>query len=267
MGNSIEGRRALLTGASGGIGGAIATALHDRGAHLVITGRRAQALEELKGRLGDRTDVVVSDLSSHADVGRLLDSAGQVDILVANAALPASGTLESFSPEQIDRAIDVNLRAPIQLTRALAPAMVERGAGALVYISSISGKLAAPRASMYSATKFGLRGFAFSLGQDLVGTGVGVSCVFPGFVSDAGMFADADMDAPAGIGTSTPEEVAAAVVRGIETGKAEIDVAPLSVKLTARMNGLAPGMVAGMARRLGGEKVASELASRQTDKR
>ena len=149
-------------------------------------------------------------------------------MLVANAALPASGELTSFSPDEIDRAIDVNLRAPIQLTRALMPPMVERDAGALVYISSVSGKIASPRASMYSATKFGLRGFAFSLGQDLNGSGVGVTCVFPGFVSDAGMFADAEMDAPSGIGTSTPEEVAAAVIRGIETGKAEIDVAPLS---------------------------------------
>jgi short-subunit dehydrogenase len=200
-------------------------------------------------------------------VGQLLSDAGQVDILVANAALPASGELDSFTPEQIDRAIDVNLRAPIQLTRALAPLMVERGSGSLVYISSVAGKLAAPGASMYSATKFGLRGFAFSLGQDLHDKGVGVTCVFPGFISDAGMFADADMDLPTGIGTSTPQEVAAAVVRGIETGKAEIDVAPLSVKLSARFNGVAPGVVAGIARRLGGEKVASELASKQTEKR
>jgi short-subunit dehydrogenase len=267
MAISIEGRRVLLTGASGGIGGAIAHALHSKGATVVLTGRRAGALEELRDSLGDRAEIVVSDLSDPSEVGSLLTSAGQVDALVANAALPASGELTSFSPEEIDRAIDVNLRAPIQLTRALMPPMVERGSGALVYISSISGKLASPRASMYSATKFGLRGFAFSLGQDLIGTGVGVTCVFPGFVSDAGMFADAEMDAPAGIGTSTPQEVAAAVVRGIETGKAEIDVAPLGVKLSARMNGVAPGMVAGIARRLGGEKVASELASRQAEKR
>ena len=101
-------------------------------------------------------------------------------MLVANAALPAAGRLDSFTAQEIDRALDVNLRAPMQLTRALVPAMVERGTGHVVLISSLSGKVASAGASIYSATKFGLRGFGFSLNEELRGTGVGVTTVFPG---------------------------------------------------------------------------------------
>ena len=85
---------------------------------------------------------------------------------MANAALPASGRVEDFDPEQIDRALDVNLRAPIQLTRALLPGMFERGRGHVVLVSSLSGKAASARSSIYSATKFGLRGFASGLRED-----------------------------------------------------------------------------------------------------
>jgi short-subunit dehydrogenase len=264
---TIEGRRALLTGASGGIGGAIAKALHDKGATVVLSGRRADALEEVRSTLGDRAEVVVADLAGAADIPHLLASAGDIDILVANAALPASGELESFTSEQIDRAVDVNLRAPIQLTRAMAPSMVQRGEGHLVYISSIAGKIASGGGALYSATKFGIRGFAFALGQDLKGTGVGVTCVFPGFVSDAGMWADAAMDTPTGIGTSTPKQVAQGVISGIEKDRAEVDVAPAFMRFSARLNGVAPGLVAGISRRLGGHDVAAELAKRQQEKR
>ncbi len=124
-----------------------------------------------------------------------------MDILVANAALPGSGRLESFSMEQIDRALDVNLRAPIALAHALAPAMVERGSGHLLFVSSLSGKTAAPGSSLYNATKYGLRGFAAALRAELRDSGVGVSAVFPGFIRDAGMFADSGAKLPPGVGT------------------------------------------------------------------
>ena len=98
---------------------------------------------------------------------RLAEAAGAVDVLVANAALPASGRVEDFDPDEIDRSIDVNLRAPIQLTRALLPGMLERGRGHVVLVSSLSGKVASPRSGLYSATKFGLRGFAAGLREDV----------------------------------------------------------------------------------------------------
>jgi short-subunit dehydrogenase len=268
MALDLNGARVLLTGASGGIGNAIARALNARGAHLVVTGRRTDALNELRDELGtDRVDVLQADLAEREDTNALPERAGRIDVLVANAALPASGKLGSFTPEQLDRAIEVNFRAPLHLAHALLPAMLERGSGHLVFVSSLSGKIAAGGGSVYSATKFGLRGFGMSLHDELHGTGVGVTTVFPGFISDAGMFADAKVDLPPGIGTKTPEQVAKGLIEGIERNKAEVDVAPVMLRATSWISGAAPAAVAAMNRRLGASKVADGLAEGQRDKR
>jgi short-subunit dehydrogenase len=263
----LNGARVLLTGASGGIGNAIARALHERGAALAITGRRADALERLRDELGDRVEVLVADLCDRGDVEALPGRAGDVDVLVANAGLPGSGSLDSFSPEQIDRAIEVNLRAPIQLTLALLPGMRERGRGHLVYVSSLSGKIPAAGATVYAATKFGLRGFGASLHDELHGTGVGATTVFPGFISDAGMFADSGVKLPPGVGTKPPEKVAAAVIEGIEKGRVEIDIAPIALRATGKLAGIAPAAVSAVNRRFGGRDIAHGLAEAQREKR
>ncbi len=127
--------------------------------------------------------------------------------------------------------LEVNLRAPIALARCLAPDMIARGHGHMVFVSSLSGKAASPASSIYSATKFGLRGFALALRADLAPHGVGVSTVLPGFIRDAGMFAEADVTLPRGVGTRSPEQVAEAVMRAIEKNRAEVDVAPLALRL------------------------------------
>jgi uncharacterized protein len=263
----LAGRRALVTGATGGIGNAIAVALHGRGAHVVISGRRQEALDELASRLGTRVEVVPADLAERDAPGRLAAAAGSVDVLVANAALPASGRVEDFDPDQIDRALDVNLRAPVQLTRALLPGMLERGRGHLVFVSSLSGKAASPRSGIYSATKFGLRGFAAGVREDVEEKGIGVTVVFPGFVSDAGLFAESGVRLPPWVGTRTPEQVAAAVVRGVERERAEVDVAPLGLRLGTRVAALAPVTAARVQRRLGSERIADALAEAQRGKR
>jgi short-subunit dehydrogenase len=264
----LDGARVLLTGASGGIGNAIARALWERGAHVLLTGRRAEALEELAADLGaDRVEVLVADLADRDPVAALPGRAGRVDVLVANAALPASGDLGSFSLAEIDRSLDVNLRAPVFLAHALLPAMLERDSGHLVFVSSLSGKIAQGGGSIYSATKFGLRGFGMSLHDELHGTGVGATTVFPGFIRDAGMFADADVKLPPGVGTRPPSAVASAVVEGIEKGRAEIDVAPLMVRAGGWLAGAAPALVAGLNRRAGARDVAAGLAEAQRDKR
>ena len=255
----------LVTGASGGIGGAIARALHGRGAHVVLTGRRETQLEELRASLGDRAEALSADLAQHDGAAELAKAVGAVDVLVANAALPASGRVEEFDPEQIDRALDVNLRAPIQLTRALLPGMLERGRGHLVFVSSLSGKTASPRSSIYSATKFGLRGFAAGLREDVEPRGIGVTVVFPGFVSEAGFFADSGVKLPRWVGTRTPEQVAAAVVEGIERGRAELDVAPLGLRIGTRVAALAPVTIGRLQRRLGSERIADALTDAQRD--
>jgi uncharacterized protein len=263
----LNGRSVLLTGATGGIGLAIARALHGRGARLLVTGRREELLESLRGELGEDVEVQPADLAVAGDVEALAARAAGADVVVANAALPAAGRLDGFEPGQIDRALDVNLRAPIQLARAAVPGMVERGSGHLVFISSMSGKVAAGGGSVYSATKFGLRGFAFSLRDELRGTGVGVSTVFPGFIRDAGMFADTGLSLPRGVGTRTPEQVAAAVLRGIERDKAEIDVAPLAMRAAARLAAVSPSLVAAGARRMGSSSFAEGLEQAQREKR
>jgi uncharacterized protein len=264
----LGGARALVTGASGGIGGAIARALHARGAQLVLTGRREEQLAELRAALGgERVELVSLDLAERDGPARLAEAAGAVDVLVANAGLPASGRVEDFEPDAIDRALDVNLRAPIQLTRALLPGMLERGRGHVVLVSSLSGKVASLRSGIYSATKFGLRGFAAGLREDLGESGVGVTVIFPGFVSDAGFFAESGVKLPRWVGTRTPEQVAAAVIRGIEHGRAELDVAPLGLRVGTRLAELAPVTAARLQRRLGSERIADGLSAAQRDKR
>lgn len=255
----------LLTGATGGIGGAVARALAARGASVVLTGRRAEPLEALAGEIGGRA--VAADLAERDAVAQLIADAGDVDVLVANAALPASGELTSFSADEVDRALDVNLRAPIQLARLLTPVMCARRSGHMVFVSSLSGRTAGPHSSLYSATKFGLRGFSLGLRQDLAEHGVGVSCVFPGFVRDAGMFADSGAMLPPGVGTSSPEEVAAGIIRAIERNRGEVDVAPLAMRAGARLGGLAPELTASVQGRLGSFKVARAIGAGQRDKR
>jgi uncharacterized protein len=261
----ISGSRVLLTGATGGLGQAIARALWHKGAHLTLTGRRTDVLEPLAKELDARALAV--DLNDPAALERLVADAGEVDILIANAALPASGMLGSFSMEQIDRALDVNLRAPIALAHALLPQMRERGRGHVVIMSSLSGKTATSGSSIYNATKFGLRGFTLAMRSELHGSGVGVSGVFPGFIRDAGMFAEAGVKLPPGVGTRSPEDVAKAVVNAIERNRAEIDVAPISLRLGSAFSGLAPELSSRISRAMGADKVVDQLAENQLTKR
>jgi short-subunit dehydrogenase len=264
----LDGRIALLTGASGGLGGAIARALAARGATVLLSARRVAELEALAEEIGGRA--LPADLASSgatSAVEALVAAAGHVDVLVSNAGLPGSGELDSLSPAEIDRVIDVNLRAPMQLARLLAPSMRARRTGHLLFVSSLSDKAAGPHSSVYSATKFGLRGFALALRQDLAPDGVGVSLVSPGFVRDAGLFADSGAALPRGVGTSSPAEVAAAVVRAIERDKAAIDVAPLGMRAGARIAVVAPVTAAAVQKRLGSFAIARAIAAGQRDKR
>jgi short-subunit dehydrogenase len=262
---SIRDSKILVTGATGGIGHAIARTLHARGGQLTLTGRRLEVLEQLRAELGDRVAIVAADLADRDELAALAER-GSYDVLVANAALPASGPWDRFSSEQIDAAIDVNLRAPMQLSRALAPAMVERGSGQIVLVSSLAGKVASPRSAIYSATKFGLRGFGFSMNEDLRGTGVGVSSIYLGFISDAGMFHETGVKLPKGFGTRKPEQVADAIASAIEKGPAEVDVAPLSMRSGAWAFGAVPSLVASLQRKLGGERVGGQIVDKQSSK-
>ncbi|MEA2171622.1 MAG: hypothetical protein QOF76_4922 [Solirubrobacteraceae bacterium] len=262
---NLSGKRVLLTGATGGLGGAIAHALAARGAELVLTGRRTDVLEPLAAAVGGVA--IAADLSEPDAIDALLAEAGEIDVLVANAALPGSGPLLSYTTDEIDRALAVNLRSPMLLARALGERMVARGSGHMVFTSSLSGKAASPGASVYAATKFALRGFALCLREDFVGTGVGVSLVSPGFITGAGMFEDTGIKLPPGVGSSPVEDVGAAVVKAIESGRTEIVVAPLAMRAGSALSGLFPGPVGAIQRHLGAKKIADAMGDAQRVKR
>lgn len=255
----IRDSTVLLTGATGGLGEAIARELGGRGAQLILTGRRTDVLGGLASQLGARA--LAADLADRAGIDRLLGEAGDVDILVANAALPGAGRLDEFEMEEVDRTLEVNLRAPIALAHALAPSMARRGKGHLLFVSSLSGKAPSAMTSLYNATKFGLRGFALGLRPELRERNVGVSVVCPGFIREAGMFEDSGARLPPGVGTRSPRDVGRAVAEAIEHNRAEVDVAPLTLRMGAVFAGIAPGIAATVTRRTGSDKLAAEMAA------
>jgi short-subunit dehydrogenase len=251
----------LVTGATGGIGQAIARTLAEKGASLVLSGRRADVLEPLAKELDART--IVADLAQRTDVHRLIEECADVDIVVANAALPSSGPALELTEEQIARSVEVNLTAPMLMAVAMAPAMLERGKGHFVFISSLSGKASVAGTALYSATKFGLRGFALGLREDLDGTGVGSSLVLPGFVRDAGMFANTGVTPPPGIRTVTPQAVADNVVKAIEQNRPELVVAPFEARLATAFAGAAPRPASVISKFIPTESFTNEIAEAQ----
>jgi uncharacterized protein len=255
----LSGARVLLTGATGGLGQAIARALRAAGAHLTLTGRQTDVLEPLASELS--ADSIAADLSAPADVRRVLDEAGRVDVLIANAALPGAGYALDYTEDEIDQVLGVNLRAPIVMACGAARQMRERGSGQIVLIGSLSGKSASEQSAMYNATKFGLRGFAHGLRQDLHGTGVGVSIVLPGFVSEAGMFAKSGATLQRGVRTVPPDAVARAVLQAITRDRMEISVAPVELRIGATLGSVLPGLSAAVQRRAGGSAMAADIAA------
>ncbi len=260
----LEGARALVTGANGGLGQAIAAALRAQGADLIVTGRQRPALEALARDLGGRA--ISADLADPDQVAGLMEEAGDVDILVANAALPGSGDLAEWDQPGVDTLLQVNLGAPVAMTLALLPTFRSRGSGHFVYISSLSGRIASPGTALYSATKFGIRGFAAGLRCDLHRSGIGCSVVSPGFVRDAGMFAKTGVHLPKGIGSVTSSQVASAVVKAIRTDRAEITVAPLPLRIASSIAGLAPAVSTTVQARFGRE-LSDQIVAAQKSRR
>lgn len=228
--------RLLLTGATSGLGPVLARALHVAGYRLVLSGRRAEALTPLARELVG-SETIVADLARRPDVERLAQDAGEVDVLVANAGVGSRGGLLEMDVAGIDETVEVNLRAPLVLTRLLLEGMVARRRGQIVLMASMAGQAPAPGQVVYGPTKAGLRAFGFAVRNELRGTGVGVSLVSPYFVSEAGMFARTGARAP---GEVTPRQVSDAVLRAIRRNPAEITVAPAWLRLGRRVPGAFP---------------------------
>ena len=260
----ISGANVLITGASGGIGEAIAHAVAAKGGRLILTGRRSAVVSALAERLGG--NAIAADLATPDGPAELVREAGHVDILIANAGVPASGAVTEYTIDEIDRAIDVNLRAPVILAKLLAEQMIPRRRGPLVFMSSLSGKSASAGTALYNGTKFGVRGFSLGLRDDLRPHGIGVSSIFPGPVRDAGMIADSAVSLPR-LGTRTAAQVAHATVRAIERNRAETTVAPVGLRAATLVGALAPDTAARLARLSGSDKIVTAISEGQRSKR
>ncbi|MGA9442497.1 MAG: 3-oxoacyl-[acyl-carrier-protein] reductase [Methyloceanibacter sp.] len=183
----LSGKGALVTGATGGIGGAIAKALHDQGATVAISGTNAAKLEKLAGELGDRVFVLPCDLRDRTAVAGLAEDAekavGQVDILVNNAGITKDNLFMRMKDEEWDDVLSVNLTSVFALTRGIVRGMMRRRGGRIVNIASISGVLGNPGQGNYAASKAGLVGMTKSLAREVAARGITANCIAPGFIS------------------------------------------------------------------------------------
>lgn len=254
---NLSGANAILTGASRGIGPYIARTLAARGVNLVLAARNAEKLEETRRAcetMGVRAIAVPTDVTSMDDLHRLVDTAerelGAIDILVNNAGIEITASVNGHTIEQVDDIVRTNLNAPIWLTKLVLPAMLARRRGAIVNVSSLAGKSATPYNAIYSATKHGLNGFTSSLSIELDDTGVNAGVVCPGFVADAGMWADTGQKAPRMMREVAPQKVADAVMKAIE-GSVEVLVAPGPIRPLFALAQLFPGLTKIATKRLG----------------
>ncbi len=183
----LSGKTALVTGASGDIGRAIAKALHGQGARVALTGTRAEALNQLAGELGERAHVVAANLSDPADTERLAKDAeaalgGQLDILVNNAGITKDGLLMRMKDEDWQAVIEVNLNAGMRLSRAALRGMMKRRYGRIIGISSVVGATGNPGQANYAAAKAGMIGFSKALAQEVASRGITVNVIAPGMI-------------------------------------------------------------------------------------
>ena len=182
----LGGRNALVTGASGDIGRAIARALHRQGAKVALSGTRAEALNQLAGELGERAVVVAANLSDPADTERLAKDAeaalGQIDILVNNAGITKDGLLLRMKDEDWQAVLEVNLNAGMRLSRAALRGMMKRRWGRIIGISSVVGSTGNPGQANYAAAKAGMIGFSKALAQEVASRGITVNLIAPGMI-------------------------------------------------------------------------------------
>ena len=218
----LKGRKALVTGATGGIGGAVARALHARGAEVVLSGTRREVLDKLAAELGERVHVVPANLADTAEVEALVPAAeeamGGLDILVNNAGITRDNLFMRMKDEEWDAVLAVNLTSAFRLSRAAVKGMMRRRFGRIISIGSIVGATGNPGQGNYAAAKAGLVGMTKALAAEVASRGITVNCVAPGFIATPMTDALNEKqresilgNVPAGrLGTS--EEVAAAVV-------------------------------------------------------
>jgi short-subunit dehydrogenase len=255
---NLQGKYVLLTGGSRGIGPFIAEALAKRGAHIALAARSKEALRRTASSLGTygvKTTICPVDLAQAQQrldlVRTVLDEFGCIDILVNNAGLETEGSFLSLSWEAIRETIEVNLVAPMVLTHLVLPHMLDRKGGHVVNIASTGAKSGTPYDAVYCGTKAGLTEWTRGLRLELTGTGVYFSTIFPGYITETGMFARFNMMPPWIIGSCTPSQVVRTVVRAIERRKQEVIVNSRPLRPAYALAELFPTMRDRLVRLLG----------------
>ena len=218
----LSGKTALVTGASGGLGSAIATALHGQGASVVLSGTRVEALEVVAAELGERAFVVPANLGDAESLDALAKQAeaatGQLDILVNNAGLTRDNLAMRLKDEDWETVLNVNLTAAFRLSRAVLRGMMKRRWGRIIGITSIVGVTGNPGQANYAASKAGMIGMAKSLAQEVASRGITVNCLAPGFIETAMTDALGDQQQEKLLGSipagrmGTPADIASGVV-------------------------------------------------------
>ncbi len=263
----LASKNAILTGASHGIGPFIARTLAAQGINLALAARSAAELDALAESLPDSAKAVAipTDLTDFAQrqnlVRRTINEFGQIDILINNAGLEEIIPFEQQSAEMIAAIINTNVIAPVLLAHEVLPPMLERGAGAIVNVASLAGRTGMPFGAVYSGSKGALSEWSISLHAELFGRGVSVSSVCPGFVSSAGMHARKGKPAPGSLGEVSPQAVADAVLKALQTGHPEILVSSRPIRLLMALRALAPRAALAVARKSGLIDYLRKLAS------
>jgi short-subunit dehydrogenase len=253
-GRDVAELRVLVTGASSGIGAASAARLAAAGARLLLHGRDAAALARVAAGTGGRALLAdLADPDGPRALAEQVRAAGGVDVVVHNAGIGWAGPLAAMDGTDVRRLVAVNLVAPIELTRALLPDLLARGAGTLVFVTSIAGRAGVAEEAVYAATKAGLDVFAESLRLELAGTGVRVCVVVPGVV-DTPFFARRGVPYQRRRPRPVPaSRVADAVLAAATRGRAEAYV-PRWLRLAVGVRSVAPGAYRALATRFGGQR-------------
>jgi short-subunit dehydrogenase len=269
----IGGRVAVVTGASRGLGRAIAQTLFDHGMKVVVSARHGEELEDFRNQLdrsGTRTLAVPADVTLAADRVGLVAAArrkfGEVDVLVNNAGTDHPEFFAEADFGRAEKMVELNLVALMGMTQVVLPGMLARRSGQIVNIASMAGLAPVPYASVYAATKAAVINFSQSLRYEVADAGVGVSVVCPYYVRDAGLFHE-NSGGDSQIPTVSPEDVGASVVSAITRNRARVLSTPAIVKLTPMLTGLSPGLTYFAAKTSGAVQAMERMADnlRQRD--
>jgi short-subunit dehydrogenase len=251
--DQLRGRNALVTGGSSGIGRHIARALAMEGMRLVVSARRADALDRVVAELralGTAADAVVADLSdpeaARTLVARATEALGPPDVVVNNAGMELTAAFTAYSSQELVSVVHLDLLAPLLVTHAALPGMLERGRGHIVFMSSVAGKIAPPYEEPYAASKAGLIALAQSLRSEYRGSPIGFSVVCPGFVAGDGMYQrmlEQGLRSNRVMGETTVERVVDAVLDAIRRDRAEVIESGTPLRPLAALAQIAPGLV------------------------